>query len=208
MQTASDRHRIACIEAVQHPQPDALNARLASAFAGLADADFDRRTHFIDGRFENLYVPADRLSGADELLRFVTAQARDVLGLDAGPTAPALRCGFWLNAMRPGQRTSRHNHDENDEMLSAVYYVTAPKGSGDILFHDQPFQIRVTPRPGLLLLFPPSLLHSVEANRSDQLRLSVAFNLGPAERPTIGADGVVGADHVVDADRVFSGDRR
>ena len=204
MQTASDRHRIACIEAVQHPQPDALNARLASAFAGLDDADFDRRTHFIDGRFENLYVPADRLSGADELLRFVIEQAHARLETNA----PALRCGFWINAMRPGQRTSRHNHDENDELLSAVYYVTAPKGSGDILFHDQPFQIRVTPRPGLLLLFPPSLLHSVEANRSDQLRLSVAFNLGPAERPAIGADGVVGADHVVDADRVVSGDRR
>jgi hypothetical protein len=194
-QIAINRHRIACIEAVQHPRPEPLNARLAAAFAGLADVDFDRRTHFIDGRFENLYVPTGRLAGVEDLLEFAIDQARTFLA----PSAPTLRCGFWLNAMRPGERTSRHAHDENDELLSGVYYVTAPNASGDILFHDHPFQIRVTPRPGLLLLFAPSLLHSVEVNRSDQLRLSVAFNLGPAEpeHPTedIGVPADVSGSH-------------
>ncbi|KAA6183658.1 hypothetical protein F2Q65_15145 [Thiohalocapsa marina] len=168
--------RIRPIDAVRHPDADDLNARLAGAFQRLQDADFTRRSHFIDGRFENLYLDAQQLDGAPDLIDFVLQHA--ATALDTTPAA--LRCGFWLNAMHPGQRTSRHTHDENDEQLSAVYYVTAPPNAGDILFHDHPFQTRVTPTPGLLLLFPPDLLHSVEENHSPDLRLSIAFNLGPS----------------------------
>lgn len=189
-----------------HPQADSLNPTLAAAFDRLAPEDFERRSHFIGGRFENLYLKSERLPGSDQVLRFALEQARRVLkqrpawngglsdsglsdsdwrddGLlvnsllvDGGP----LRVGFWLNAMEPGQQTSRHRHEENDEICSGVYYITAPSGSGDILFHDPPFQTRVSPRAGMLLLFSPSLDHAVEVNRSNARRLSLAFNIGPA----------------------------
>ena len=168
---------IAPIAAHRLPDAAAINGPLAAAFAGLTEQDFSRRSHFIDGRFENLYLDRERLPGLDAVLRFGTAAGAARLGPDHAP----LRCGFWLNAMAPGSRTSRHSHEENDERLSGVYYVTAPPASGDICFADGPFEVRVRPEPGLLLLFPPALVHWVEPHRGEGLRLSVAFNLGPAE---------------------------
>ena len=91
-----------------------------------------------------------------------------------------LRCGYWFNQMGPGHQTSLHTHDEDDELLSAVYYVTAPNNSGDLVMEASPVSIRVRPSPGLMVLFPPTLAHAVETNQSGQDRLSVAFNFGPA----------------------------
>lgn len=163
-----------------------LNGPLAAAFAALTPEDFERRSHFVGGRFENLYLPPARLPGLAALVGFATASARTVLRLDPfwrGPAPEAgLRCGFWLNAMEPGHATSRHTHDENDELLSGVYYVSAPPGCGDLLIHDDPFEVRVPPVAGRLVLFPPELPHSVETNRSGERRLSIAFNFGPIPR--------------------------
>jgi hypothetical protein len=167
-------HRISPIDAVWYPDASAVNAPLVAAFRCLDETHFQRRTHFIAGRFENLYLRRDSLPGLGEILDFAQAQAARRLG----KSVAELRSGFWLNAMSPGQSTSRHSHEENDEVLSGVYYVTAQADSGDILFHDPPFETRVTPQAGLLLLFAPELAHSVEPNTSDQLRLSIAFNFG------------------------------
>jgi hypothetical protein len=164
------------ISAHWYPHAQATNAALAAAFAELQEADFSRRSHHIDGRFENLYLDRRRLPGLDAVLGFASATGAERLGSDC----PPLRSGFWLNAMPPGSRTSRHSHAENDELLSGVYYVSVPPASGDILFADDPFEVRVNPAPGLLLLFPPVLEHWVEPHRGEGLRLSVAFNLGPA----------------------------
>jgi ectoine hydroxylase-related dioxygenase (phytanoyl-CoA dioxygenase family) len=46
---------------------------------------------------------------------------------------------------------------------------------------DGQLTIRVMPKAGNFLFFPPTLLHRVEVNRSDEQRLSIAFNLGPLE---------------------------
>ncbi len=169
--------RIAPLATLRYPDADAINGPLAESFGALGEQDFERRSHFIDGRFENLYVGRDRLPGLDALLAFATAVGARTLG----PDCPPLRCGFWLNAMPPGSGTSRHSHEENDELLSGVYYVAVPEHSGDIGFQDGPFRTQVRPSAGMLLLFPPSLVHWVEPHRGEGLRLSVAFNLGPRD---------------------------
>lgn len=174
------------IVACEYPQASAINGRLERSFSELSESDFERRSHFIGGRFENLYLNTERLPGLPDILAFGLEQTRGLLTSSRAnwletPIAAdqPLRLGFWLNAMQPGQRTSRHCHEEHDELLSGVYYVSAPANSGDILFHDPPFETRVQPHPGLLLLFAPALEHSVEVNRSDAQRLSIAFNIGP-----------------------------
>jgi hypothetical protein len=62
-------------------------------------------------------------------------------------------------------------------MLSAVYYVTVPDHSGDLIFGTPPFAIRFRPVQGVLAFFSPQLPHAVDINASDQDRLSIAFNL-------------------------------
>lgn len=98
------------------------------------------------------------------------------------------------NPMVPGQNNSPHHHP--DCMLAVVYYVKVPEKSGDILLHDprgsilwqdpqartdvdwksyRPYH-KITPVPGMLLIFPGYVVHSVESNLSNELRLSIAIS--------------------------------
>ncbi|ESQ16608.1 MAG TPA: hypothetical protein DDY14_13240 [Chromatiaceae bacterium] len=173
-QKAVDDHDDNLINIAWLPHSDCINRLLASAFVELTDADFKRRSHFIDGRFENLYVEQDRLPGLSSVLQFALNQAGRVLHIEPN----RLRIGFWLNAMEPGESTSVHSHEENDELLSGVYYVSVPRKSGNLVFHDGPLPRYFCPKPGMMLFFPPDLPHAVEQNQSKRLRLSVAFNIG------------------------------
>ncbi len=155
-----------------------INRALSAAFTREKTAPDVRRTHHFAGRYENTYIPAERLPELIPVSRFALRAASLVLH------RMSLRHGFWFNEMHPGQRTTRHSHEEDDELLSGVYYVACPADSGDLLLHDDEAVIRVTPRPGLLVLFPPDLPHEVEENRSDATRLSVAFNFGPMSPET------------------------
>jgi hypothetical protein len=98
------------------------------------------------------------------------------------------------NPMMPGKNNSPHHHPEC--MLAVVYYVKVPENSGDILLHDprgsilwkdpqartdvtwesyRPYH-KVTPVPGMLLIFPGYVIHSVESNLSQEMRLSIAIS--------------------------------
>jgi len=152
-----------------------INRRILTAFAALTETDFSRRTHFFGDRFENLYLEPDRIPELRVVLDQAERWAQEILDWGDRP----LRCGFWLNAQGPGQATSEHTHEELDELLSGVYYLSAPEHSGDLILRDGPLSTHITPAVGLFLFFPPSLSHRVETNRRDALRLSLAFNFGP-----------------------------
>lgn len=152
-----------------------VNAALLTAYCRLAGHPAVRHTHHFHGRFENTYIDRSDLPEVTPVIDFALQAARRYLGM------AQLRYGFWFNEMQPGQRTSRHSHEELDELLSAVYYAAAPVNSGSLILHQPPIEVRVTPNPGLLVLFPPEIEHEVEPNASDQARLSVAFNFGPPD---------------------------
>lgn len=149
---------------------------IIEAFNGMNQANLPHRTHYINDRFENLYVEPDDLPGLQEILDSILSLSAQYSGNDS----KELRLGFWLNAMQPGDSTSLHSHDDNDELLSGVYYLSAPADSGDLVTYHGDQQKRISPRAGLLVLFPPDIPHGVTENHSDQLRLSLAFNIGPA----------------------------
>lgn len=168
------RSRLASVRSAELPHAANINEALLAAFLREQDGTNVKRTHMFHGRFENIYIPAERLPEITPVSAFARDVAARILGRDD------LRCGFWFNAMHPGHRTTRHSHEENDEQLSAVYYVACSADSGRLILHDETAQLVVTPRPGLLVVFPPDLPHEVEENHSEALRLSVAFNFGPA----------------------------
>ncbi|SDW77148.1 hypothetical protein [Thiocapsa roseopersicina] len=165
----ADIHRCGLADA------ERINTAIAAAVSGMREDDFERRTHFIGGRFENLYIERTRIPAVLPVLDQALACAGLVLGRAPG----TLRCGFWLNLTGPGQSTSEHTHDEHDEMLSGVYYVAIPPDSGDLILYDGPSTIHIEPCAGTFIFFPPHLPHAVETNRSALPRLSIGINIGP-----------------------------
>ena len=159
--------------------PDAarLNADILAEFEAGRESPVVWRTHFFAGRYENLYLPLEQVPALKPILGFAEATARELLG----DVALQLRSGFWFNLMQPGEVTQPHCHDENDELLSAAYYVSVPPRSGDLLLHTATGRVRVEPQAGRLVLFSPALVHEVERNLSDSPRLSVGINIGPAD---------------------------
>jgi len=158
------------------PGAAGLNPAIVATYRATGPDDWSRRTHYIGGRFENLYLEREHIPALMPVLDQVLVCAARLLDRPI----ESLRCGFWLNAMEPGQNTSEHTHEENDELLSAVYYVDAAEDAGDLILYDGPLTIRCTPQSGTLLFFPPDLPHAVETNRSERLRLSIGINIGPA----------------------------
>ncbi|HEY9198723.1 MAG TPA: 2OG-Fe(II) oxygenase [Gammaproteobacteria bacterium] len=153
-----------------------LNVRLYARFMELVGTAYIRRTHFFAGRFENSYIEEADIPDVASILALVKQEAGRHLGL----AIESLKAGFWFNAMGPGHRTAPHHHDENDELLSAVYYIRVPENSGDLILHNAGDRICIRPQEGKFVLFAPAMVHEVTTNLSPELRLSVAINIGPA----------------------------
>jgi uncharacterized protein (TIGR02466 family) len=95
-----------------------------------------------------------------------------------------------------GKMASNTVHNHPNSVLSGVYYLQAPENSGVISFADPrpaaqmllpPIteyslwtlpKISYKPQAGTMLLFPSWLLHGVEMNMSEELRISLSFNIG------------------------------
>lgn len=99
--------------------------------------------------------------------------------------------GCWANVLPKGAAHRTHSHPNN--FLSGAYYVRTHPGADTINFHDprnqtgiirppvveltaeNTDQVVVNVRNGTLLLFPAYLQHSVDANMSEQERVSLSF---------------------------------
>jgi hypothetical protein len=98
----------------------------------------------------------------------------------------------WLNYNPPG--TSHHKHSHANSILSGVVYLQTDENTGNLnlyRFENHPRQIysEVTnwntynyeyvyfpPKVGNMFLFPSTLSHSVEENKSTISRISLSFN--------------------------------
>ena len=126
------------------------------------------------------------------LIEFVDGAVNSVLDFLKAEHRGFKITGCWANVSPPGVSHGRHSHPNN--FLSGVYYVASPEGGDFITFYDprpQPPIMSPPPREiapvnagkasmkvetGDLILFPSWLFHSVPPNRSDQYRVSIAFN--------------------------------
>ena len=100
---------------------------------------------------------------------------------------------MWTIINPTNASNARHIHSNN--FISAAYYVKASKECGDICFYDPrsakvirtPITnainklnidvVNITPKEGLLVLFPSYLHHSVEINQSSDDRIVISFNI-------------------------------
>jgi len=104
-------------------------------------------------------------------------------------------CGnMWANINYPKCYNRPHVHPNS--LFSGVYYVTAPKNSGNFMIYDPRPGVQMTmpnrkegklspelwrevhyePKAGRCIMFPSWLWHEVKPNESNQARISVSFN--------------------------------
>ncbi len=153
---------------------DLINQQLLETYLRHHNQPTTRKTHHFMGRFENTYLELDKVPAMQLILDLAQHYATLISGQDGA----TLKRGFWFNEMAPGQQTSLHSHEENNEILSAVYYIVTPKDCGDLVVKLDDGDVLIKPQAGQMILFTPDLPHSVNRNNSDSLRLSVAINFG------------------------------
>lgn len=156
--------------------PDAagLNREILRQYRAAGADPQLRRSHWFGGRYENIYVPRQRVPALAPVLQAARRGAAQFLQREQ----LELSVGFWFNEMQPGHVTMPHHHEEDDELVSGVYYVSAPERSGDLVLEQGAATTAISPREGMLVFFSPEVVHRVTENRSAATRLSVGMNFG------------------------------
>lgn len=183
---------------IQFPDTEPLNAELCELFERRPELD-DRFNLHPDA--QNLLRLADTVPAIGQLRsKFITGvkQWLDAEGI-AGPEGIDLL--LFSNRSCHGESTVVHNHRTD---LIGIYYARTAEsqrqpidladgddyfeaGDGVLLLHDPRFNanltsvchrdhVKVVPRPGLMLIFPAYVWHSVTPHRGEFHRLSFAMN--------------------------------
>jgi len=92
--------------------------------------------------------------------------------------------GLWFNITPKNGYNARHCHTDYinskaKSILSGIFYINVNRTSGNLVLHDPIFpdnEISHAPLPNELIIIPSYLQHSVEPNKSDDNRVSLAFN--------------------------------
>ena len=153
-------------------QAKTLNRALLKGFHAHEHDPGIKRTHLFNGRYENIYLTASEVPELRALLEEACECAGRILNVKG------LQAGCWFNFMPPGAVTTVHSHDDDDELLSAVYYVSVPENSGSLIIHDGKDRYEVPPEEGKFVFFAPNVVHEVSENRSGRERLSIGINFG------------------------------
>lgn len=102
-------------------------------------------------------------------------------------------------------------HQDPNTLLSAIYYIRAPENSGELCFRKdlnycnlfpnvmemkyhtkQPFnnrEWRLTPKDGMLVIFPAHIEHQVSPSNSDEDRYALIVDYWPTGTLNDGIDG-------------------
>lgn len=150
-------------------------------------------------RSENSYILNE--SECSNLSLFILSHVKEY-GSQLGFDYHEYRFGqSWVSYKHPGQHHTMHTHPNG--LISGVFYFGEPStNTPAIRFHKMEVGVNVsyiTPKhvsdkrqvkygqkefsieftPGLLILFPSYLHHSVPVNKSNTTRCSLAFNVVP-----------------------------
>jgi uncharacterized protein (TIGR02466 family) len=135
----------------------------------------------------------DRFSEFTQIIDLNVLEVAKFLGWDLQQFSLSITtCWAIVN----GKFASNSVHNHPNSILSGVYYLKAPENCGGIYFSDpRPAsqmlippvtefnlwtfpKVSYKPHEGTMLLFPSWLLHGVEMNMSEEIRISLSFNIG------------------------------
>ena len=142
-------------------------------------------THFINERWENIYLSPQNIPSVLPLLSFALSKALEIFRESLEPhqtlVIPHALLGyekneFWFNSASAGQSTGMHNHNEG-AIISGVFYLKVPDGSANLFFKcGKDKDLEMQSKTGKMFLFPSKLDHYVPENKSSDTRISLAFN--------------------------------
>ena len=149
------------------------------------NTDNHTHTHFINNRWENIYINPQKIPSVLPLLSKIISEAikeyhhrlkphqtlvipHELLGYEKNE--------FWFNSALPGEYTGVHNHN-GKAIISGVYYLQVPEKSGNVIFiHENKEELEIPAKPGKLIFFPAGLDHYVNENKGSVKRISMSFN--------------------------------
>ena len=76
----------------------------------------------------------------------------------------------WIHFMTPG---SDHDTGHNHQTDTGVYYLQTAKNTSKLRFPD--LDIEIEPYDGLFVIVPAKEIHAMTENKSDGIRLTLAF---------------------------------
>lgn len=103
---------------------------------------------------------------------------------------------YWINLNRKSNFNKPHAHVDSNIHFSGIWYLKAPKDSGNLIFlnSDKSLEVNnafdffdhsfayadytIIPEDNKLVIFPCNVTHYVEPSKSKEERISVAFNIG------------------------------
>ena len=95
---------------------------------------------------------------------------------------------MWANINEHGDFNMPHVHEG---VLSGVFYCKTPENSGRLILQDPAVRsnahliknsdFAINPKKLALIVFPSWLEHYVEPSQSEELRVSISFNIGIKE---------------------------
>ena len=184
---------------IQFPETGSLNAELCDLFERRPELD-DRFN--MQPEAQNLLRLAESVPAIDQLRSMFLTGMKRWLEAEGIAGTEGLDLLLFSNRMGRGDSTIVHNHPAD---LIGIYYArTADSdrrpiqpadgedyfdaGDGVLVLHDPRFNanltavcnrdhVRVIPRPGLMLIFPAYVWHSVTPHRGDFHRLAFSMNV-------------------------------
>jgi hypothetical protein len=117
----------------------------------------------------------------------ILVHAHDLISQDIAEVNE-LNIGFncnmaWANVKEPGQSIELHAHP--DASFAATYYVQTQDRCGDLVVIDHTGkEINLTPSTGKIVIFPSYVLHRIESNNSNALRVSISTDITQVIDPT------------------------
>jgi hypothetical protein len=147
-------------------------------------------SHQISGRWENSYLEVDLVPSVRTAMRLARDMAKKKLSkstlalYEALPNMHNPHPPFWFNIAKVGELTGVHDHAQFSS-ISGVVYLKSNLLSGDLYFQKEgEDDLLIIPEVGKMVLFPSHLKHGVHPNKSDDERISLAFNLYPFPLPS------------------------
>lgn len=180
----------------------ALNLQLSDVILARERLDQGRLNSNVGGWHSGLDLAKWGGAAVGSVLEAATAIANRITQDRNGrPLRPAWRVECWANVNRHGHANKRHTHPGC--YWSGTYYVKSGESGdalvgGELQFHDPRVGVLedgataaldgandgealIRPEPGLFLLFPSWMPHSVRPYRGNAVRISIAFNLAFAD---------------------------